>query len=149
MIANREGICMLLQLFTYFLTFAAPYRETRSHAACGKHRKYRKTKIHRDVAQPGSALAWGARGRWFESSPPDICKRLFQKGSLFFFAWWHATCLKGRPDLYRDPPTLIKASNYFVCFFLRGNTQHVSRVVPICIGIHPTLKHSIYWFLFL
>ena len=23
------------------------------------------------VAQPGSALAWGARGRWFESSPPD------------------------------------------------------------------------------
>ena len=25
----------------------------------------------RDVAQPGSALAWGARGRWFESSHPD------------------------------------------------------------------------------
>ena len=24
------------------------------------------------VAQPGSALAWGARGRWFESSPPDF-----------------------------------------------------------------------------
>ena len=26
----------------------------------------------RVVAQPGSALAWGARGRWFESSPPDF-----------------------------------------------------------------------------
>ena len=26
----------------------------------------------RDVAQPGSAFAWGARGRWFESSRPDI-----------------------------------------------------------------------------
>lgn len=25
----------------------------------------------RDVAQPGSAFAWGARGRWFESSRPD------------------------------------------------------------------------------
>ena len=25
----------------------------------------------RDVAQPGSARAWGARGRWFESSRPD------------------------------------------------------------------------------
>jgi hypothetical protein len=25
----------------------------------------------RDVAQPGSVLAWGARGRWFESSHPD------------------------------------------------------------------------------
>ena len=23
------------------------------------------------VAQPGSALAWGASGRWFESSRPD------------------------------------------------------------------------------
>ena len=29
------------------------------------------TKGDRDVAQPGSVLAWGARGRWFESSHPD------------------------------------------------------------------------------
>ena len=28
----------------------------------------------RDVAQPGSVLAWGARGRWFESSHPDFFK---------------------------------------------------------------------------
>jgi hypothetical protein len=27
--------------------------------------------IHRDVAQPGSALAWGARGREFKSRRPD------------------------------------------------------------------------------
>jgi hypothetical protein len=26
---------------------------------------------HRDVAQPGSALAWGARGREFKSRRPD------------------------------------------------------------------------------
>ncbi len=26
----------------------------------------------RDVAQPGSALAWGARGRKFESCRPDL-----------------------------------------------------------------------------
>ena len=26
----------------------------------------------RDVAQPGSALAWGARGRGFESRRPDF-----------------------------------------------------------------------------
>jgi hypothetical protein len=25
----------------------------------------------RDVAQPGSVPAWGAGGRWFESSHPD------------------------------------------------------------------------------
>jgi hypothetical protein len=30
----------------------------------------------RDVAQPGSVLAWGARGRWFESSHPDFFKSL-------------------------------------------------------------------------
>ena len=29
----------------------------------------------RDVAQPGSAFAWGASGRWFESSHPDQLKR--------------------------------------------------------------------------
>jgi hypothetical protein len=27
--------------------------------------------LHRDVAQPGSALAWGARGRQFKSGRPD------------------------------------------------------------------------------
>src|SRR3954469_7063308 len=26
---------------------------------------------YRGVAQPGSALAWGASGRWFKSSRPD------------------------------------------------------------------------------
>ena len=26
----------------------------------------------RDVAQSGSVRAWGARGRWFESSHPDL-----------------------------------------------------------------------------
>jgi hypothetical protein len=29
------------------------------------------TCIRRDVAQPGSALAWGARGRQFKSGRPD------------------------------------------------------------------------------
>ena len=29
----------------------------------------------RSVAQPGSALDWGSRGRWFESSHPDQCSR--------------------------------------------------------------------------
>ena len=28
--------------------------------------------MSRDVAQPGSALAWGARGREFKSRRPDI-----------------------------------------------------------------------------
>ncbi len=55
----------------------------------------------RDVAQPGSAFAWGARGRWFKSSHPDqphsgsgqfipvsqtqkvLQKKLFIKNSFF------------------------------------------------------------------
>jgi hypothetical protein len=38
----------------------------------------------RDVAQPGSALVWGARGRWFESSHPDETKARTIKSWLFF-----------------------------------------------------------------
>ena len=32
--------------------------------------------IIRDVAQPGSALDWGSRGRWFKSSRPDYWTKL-------------------------------------------------------------------------
>ena len=38
----------------------------------------------RVVAQPGSALVWGARGRWFESSPPDESPDVNQD---FIFCW--------------------------------------------------------------
>ena len=44
----------------------------------------------RDVAQPGSALAWGARGRRFKSSRPDQLKQnlikilIYQKGRVAF-----------------------------------------------------------------
>ena len=31
----------------------------------------------RGVAQPGSALEWGSRGRWFKSSRPDFFARRF------------------------------------------------------------------------
>lgn len=38
--------------------------------------------VVRDVAQPGSALAWGARGRKFESCRPDCVRRSFSEGGL-------------------------------------------------------------------
>ena len=38
----------------------------------------------RDVAQPGSALAWGARGRKFESCRPDKGQSAWL--SFFYFA---------------------------------------------------------------
>jgi hypothetical protein len=40
----------------------------------------------RDVAQPGSALAWGARGRKFESCRPDKTREALTKSGLFCFA---------------------------------------------------------------
>ena len=36
----------------------------------------------RDVAQPGSVPAWGAGGRWFESSRPDL--KALEKSRAFF-----------------------------------------------------------------
>jgi hypothetical protein len=41
------------------------------------------TPFVRDVAQPGSALAWGARGRKFESCRPDIANLRLSEGWLF------------------------------------------------------------------
>src|SRR6187399_2839180 len=39
----------------------------------------------RDVAQPGSVPAWGAGGRWFESSRPDLKKALEKSRAFFTF----------------------------------------------------------------
>ena len=47
------------------------------------------TRLSRGVAQPGSALAWGARGRVFESLRPDhIIQRVarFYLATLFYFS---------------------------------------------------------------
>ena len=41
----------------------------------------------RGVAQPGSALAWGARGRWFESSHPDWTEGHFERSGLLNLAY--------------------------------------------------------------
>ncbi|BBC31239.1 hypothetical protein SGFS_025330 [Streptomyces graminofaciens] len=50
---------------------------SRSRAACGSvylrvHTEHRSVKAHRDVAQLGSALDWGSRGRRFKSCRPDL-----------------------------------------------------------------------------
>jgi putative endonuclease len=40
----------------------------------------------RDVAQPGSVPAWGAGGRWFESSRPD--KSALENSRAFFMQFF-------------------------------------------------------------
>src|SRR5512138_3653677 len=53
----------------------------------------------RGVAQPGSALAWGASGRWFKSSRPDHLKAA---GSL------------GKPEGLRPSPFAAVAAHELV-----------------------------------
>ena len=60
----------------------------------------------RVVAQLGSALDWGSRGRWFESSPPDqkfrgqgICPDLFAPSLHQGIPILHQACTKLRPHL--------------------------------------------------
>ncbi len=52
-------------------------------------------KTFRDVAQPGSALGWGSRGRKFESCRPDI----FATGVQRAVAWGRPAELRGRTDI--------------------------------------------------
>jgi hypothetical protein len=52
----------------------------------------------RDVAQPGSAFAWGARGRWFESSRPDEQEARSLLRALFFWQWGEFILLNGRKN---------------------------------------------------
>ncbi len=68
--------------------------------------------IIRGVAQPGSALAWGASGRWFESSRPDFLNKQFfrdvaQPGSVLrsgrrgrWFESSHPDQSPGQPGLF-------------------------------------------------
>jgi hypothetical protein len=42
----------------------------------------------RDVAQPGSALAWGARGRKFESCRPDYFYLIKKPAPIAGFLIW-------------------------------------------------------------
>src|SRR5882724_6120595 len=86
----------------------------------------------RDVAQPGSALAWGARGRKFESCRPDhkvkasakagafsfcplgIPGNRAERTSLFLFTLPGSNALNGRnlfPDLPDRPAVITEFSD--------------------------------------
>jgi hypothetical protein len=50
--------------------------------------------VIRGVAQPGSVLAWGARGRWFESSHSDRKKAGIITGFFYLYEYWPNTRIK-------------------------------------------------------
>ncbi len=55
--------------------------------------------LSRDVAQLGSALQWGCRGRRFESSHPDQYLILFQFGGYLFLSTRVNSTIPTSPEL--------------------------------------------------
>jgi len=56
---------------------------------------------NRGVAQLASALAWGARGRKFESSHPDFQKKDARERLFYFLACeYHVFFLYNFPEVY-------------------------------------------------
>src|SRR5882672_7410514 len=69
---------------------------------CPPHQPYR------GVAQPGSALAWGASGRWFKSSRPDHWRPLIfflfgrRSGASSFGFWATGSKLVAKVEIFRS-----------------------------------------------
>ena len=55
----------------------------------------------RDVAQPGSAFAWGARGRWFKSSRPDQNEKAFRLSLKAFVYQDQGPSIRPYGEIYR------------------------------------------------
>jgi hypothetical protein len=64
----------------------------------------------RDVAQPGSALAWGARGRKFESCRPDEQEARSESCGFCFFVRLGKLALSGT-----RPPPISKIFSFIIC----------------------------------
>ena len=67
--SHFTGLCNMIVRFAKFKAFPSVINSLENF--CVRNKKNIFALRIRDVAQPGSVLAWGARGRWFESSHPD------------------------------------------------------------------------------
>jgi hypothetical protein len=79
----------------------------------------------RGVAQPGSALASGARGRWFNSSRPDHTEG---SGNAAFCAW-------GDPSLF--PQLFLECPNFDT---LRAQNSLLKLPVPLHYSVWATVR---------
>jgi hypothetical protein len=71
----------------------------------------------RDVAQSGSVLRSGRRGRWFESSHPDLARRTFSEGEQR--SWKLCTAsfsasVPARPDIIMQRKAGIKSEDVVI-----------------------------------
>ena len=78
----------------------------------------------RDVAQPGSALAWGARGRWFKSSRPD---HFFSSADRAISGWagYHSSQITR--NHHRESDSNAKHGDHRQCNDRRGRNQPTTR----------------------
>jgi hypothetical protein len=82
---------LVITLMSKFIREENSLLSLNSHFRVGTNQIF-KANFHVDlqsfrvVAQPGSAFAWGARGRWFESSPPDTEIRVVIDGLITLFS---------------------------------------------------------------
>ena len=131
---------------------AAPRAE--KTLASFRRRALASASLVRAVAQPGSALAWGARGREFESHRPDHLNRLRVKlGRLCGVRFGRVltkdrprvlTCLPIFPEILGTPEGRRR---YFkIC------SSHCIHLNPVRAGVVPveqlkTYRYSSYWYL--
>ena len=72
-----------------------------------------RTFLSRDVAQPGRALAWGARGRQFKSARPDQ----FNWNAVSRLQAQAVSCLKGSfLDLCQECDVVQRFEGFSLCF---------------------------------
>ena len=100
----------------------------------------------RDVAQPGSALAWGARGRWFESSRPDLKRPLiFSKVFLFTFVLISGCIPLIAGYFFRDvaQPGSVRRSGRRGRWFESSHPDWYLKQTIYCIGFAYFLSRSV------
>ena len=81
--------------------------------------------VIRGVAQLASALAWGARGRKFESFHPDTGKRLIFK---LFSVFKLTNCIPYlRMQFFFDFQKIATSSNFYIleCFFENSSNIYI------------------------
>ena len=82
-------------------------RAGRQRLAASQACRYKRRRFHRSVAQPGSAPASGAGGRWFESTHSDQLRQAREAMATrasFFMTWLRSSTMPpGTPRLQAPP----------------------------------------------
>jgi hypothetical protein len=92
----------------------------------------------RDVAQPGSALAWGARGRKFESCRPDLARQIGFFSVCLVFIFSESLVQRIHQRHYLTEPNSLKLCSVKSRFFDVHRTNYFPFFFNSCCFIHFT-----------